>query len=155
MQGYKAGIQISMQSKNYETMRVIHACLTHFIVQTAALHAALPTVVPGVLSLCPSLPAPLSSRCEASDLFHPHSSAIYLPVATYMLSHLIYPCQSHSWQQDLHIGMFQTPSIGHPADGLGLWAHLYEQWKVTMHCNRQGEFHSHWPRLILNQLNLV
>ena len=92
MQGYKAGIQISMQSKNYETMRVIHACLTHFIVKTAALHIVVPTVVPGVLSPCTSLPAPLSSRCEGGHQSHRHGPAIFPPVATCTFPHLMFLC---------------------------------------------------------------
>ena len=119
---------ICTTNKIMNYLKLFHACLTRVTVQTAAVHVVLPTAVPGVLSLCPSLPAPLSSRCEGDCQFRCHSPAIFLPIATYMLPLSFYHSQSYSWPQFLHVGMFQSASTGHPVDDLRLRSHLEDKW---------------------------
>ena len=89
MQNYK-NIYNQHANTTNRIVCVLHACLTQVTVQTAALHVSLPTLLPSVLVPSSSLPAPLSPRCGISHQFHSHGPAIFQPVASYMLPHLIY-----------------------------------------------------------------
>ena len=104
-------------------------------------YIVLPAALPGLLLPCPVLLAPPSSRCEEGHQFRPCATPSLPPVATYMLLHLSYLCQSHPWWQVVHVGMFQTPSTQHPADELGLGSHLHDMWKVRM-CTKLHSNHN-------------
>ena len=104
----------------------------HIYLTQVSVHTVLPTAVAGVLS-CPLLLAPLSAKCEEVHQFRLSCTPSLPPVATYNLPHLIYPPLSYPWWQVLHIRMFQTSSIWHPASHQGLWSHLHDIWRVRLH----------------------
>ena len=106
--------------------------LTQVTVQTAVLHVVPPTALQGVRSLCPWLPAPLSSMCGGGRQFRSHDPATFPTAAAYNLPHLTYLSQSCPWGQALHVDAFQSSSIGHPAHDLGLGAYLQDTWSDTI-----------------------
>lgn len=56
---------------------IMHVKLILISVQIVLLHIDLPTVLPSVRSLHPSLPAPPSPRYEGGYQFHSHGTAIF------------------------------------------------------------------------------
>ena len=98
--------------QNYKCQ--LHSCFDSRHWHRPVFHVALPTPLPGVFFWFPSLPRQLSSRCKGGHPFHPHGTAIFQPVATYMHPHLIYFHECYPWRQALHVDTFQTSSTLHP-----------------------------------------